>query len=131
MPTPSSRLLAGVAWSLVLTQVPTPAPVALPPGLDWDLLLKHGAPLVGVVVIIVVGALALRWVLNSPVAEALAERIRRRSRSDATGDEGQRVAALEDQVAQLTAHVAELGERLDFTERVLAERRERKLGAGQ
>jgi hypothetical protein len=111
--------------------IQTPAPVALPPGLDWNLVLTQGGPLVGVILVIVVGAMALRWVLRSPLIEALAERIRRRGHLDTAGDEPQRVAALEAQVAQLTAHVAELGERLDFTERVLAERRERQLGAGQ
>ena len=114
-----------------MIQTPPP-PVALPPGIDWNALLQDVVgPLVGVVIVIVVGAIALRWVLHSPVAEAWAERIRRRGRPDGAGDEPQRVAALEEQLAQLTAHVSELGERLDFTERVLAERRERKLGAGQ
>ena len=42
-----------------------------------------------------------------------------------------RVQALEEQVRLLSSQVSELAERLDFTERVLAERRDRKLGAGQ
>ena len=42
-----------------------------------------------------------------------------------------RMAALEEQVTQLRGEVSELAERLDFAERMLAERRERKLGAGQ
>jgi TolA-binding protein len=41
------------------------------------------------------------------------------------------VAGLEAQLSQLQGQVAELAERLDFAERMLAERRERKLGAGQ
>src|SRR5205085_9801874 len=69
----------------------------------------------------------------SPVGEALAERIRQRShgRWGAAGEDPQRVAVLEEQVAQLQGQVSELAERLDFAERMLAERRERKLGAGQ
>ncbi|HEV2749746.1 MAG TPA: hypothetical protein VGV12_04370 [Gemmatimonadales bacterium] len=47
------------------------------------------------------------------------------------GEDPQRVAALEQQVVQLQGQVSELAERLDFAERTLAERRERKLGAGQ
>jgi len=34
-------------------------------------------------------------------------------------------------VSALDGQVAEMAERLDFAERLLAERRERKLGAGQ
>jgi hypothetical protein len=110
----------------------TPLPPA-PPGLDWNLVLSQVvAPVVGVVVVLVAGALALRWLLHSPVGEALADRIRtRRGRADGGGEDARHVAALEEQVAQLSAHLSELGERLDFTERMLAERRERKLGAGQ
>src|SRR5207302_3143032 len=74
-----------------------------------------------------------RWVLRSPVGDALAERIRHRSagRWAVAGEDPQRVAALEEQVSHLQAQVGELAERLDFAERMLAERRERKLGAGQ
>jgi hypothetical protein len=77
--------------------------------------------------------LGLRWVLRSPVGEALAERLRQRShrRWGVTGEDPQRMAALEEQVSQLQGQVSELAERLDFAERMLAERRERKLGAGQ
>jgi hypothetical protein len=41
------------------------------------------------------------------------------------------VAGLEEQLSLLQGQVAELAERLDFAERMLAERRERQLGAGQ
>ena len=77
--------------------------------------------------------LGVRWLLRSPVGDALAERIRQRShgRWGAAGEDPQRVAVLEEQVAQLQGQVSELAERLDFAERMLAERRERKLGAGQ
>jgi len=53
---------------------------------------------------------------------------------DAPGEglgDDRRVAALEQQVSHLQGQVSELAERLDFAERMLAERRERKLGAGQ
>jgi hypothetical protein len=77
------------------------------------------------------------------VGEALAERIRHGSRrrhgrglgaewsdsQEAPGEAG-RVAALEEQVNLLNTQVSELAERLDFAERMLAERRERTLGAG-
>src|SRR5947207_1110079 len=77
--------------------------------------------------------MGVRWVLRSPVGEALAERIRHRSpgRWAVAGEDPQRVAALEEQVSHLQAQVGELAERLDFAERMLAERRARKLGAGR
>jgi len=120
--------------------------VPAPPGFDSThafVVLVHTLSTVGVVVALVFGA---RWLLNTPVGEAIAERIREGSRrrrhwkgfggewvdvpGESAGDPG-RVAALEDEVALLNSQVAELGERLDFAERLLAERRERKLGAGQ
>ncbi len=114
-----------------MMQTPLPPP---PPGLDLNLVIGQVvAPLVAIVVVMVVGAVVLRWLFRSPVGEALAERIRLRARGRTAGggDEPQRVAALEDQVHLLTSQVSELAERLDFAERMLAERRERKLGAGQ
>src|SRR3989442_14079961 len=79
------------------------------------------------------------------VGGALAERIRQGRRwqrhwkgfggewVDAPEDaaaESARVAALEEQVTLLNSQVSELAERLDFAERMLAERRGRTLGAG-
>src|SRR2546428_12977879 len=56
-------------------------PFPAPPGLDLNVLINQVvAPLVAVVVVIVVGAIALRWLFRSPVGEALAERIREGSR---------------------------------------------------
>ncbi len=74
----------------------------------------------------------MRWVFRTPVGEALAERLRLRSRGRASGAgaEAPEVAALTAQVARLEEQVSELAERLDFAERMLAERRERQLGAG-
>ncbi|PYO70040.1 MAG: hypothetical protein DMD69_00860 [Gemmatimonadetes bacterium] len=71
------------------------------------------------------------------MGEAFAERIRLRARGrwgvgvGGMGEDPQRVAALEEQVSQLQGQIAELAERLDFAERLLAEQRGRKLGAGQ
>jgi hypothetical protein len=41
------------------------------------------------------------------------------------------MAALEEHVGQLQGQVAELAERLDFAERLLAQKRERTLRAGE
>ncbi|PYP49237.1 MAG: hypothetical protein DMD45_15180 [Gemmatimonadetes bacterium] len=96
---------------------------------DINYLIHQMSPFVGLLLMF----MGVRWLLRSPVGEALAERIRHRSqrRWGAVGEDPQRVAALEEQVAQLQGQVSELAERLDFAERMLAERRERKLGAGQ
>ena len=104
-----------------------------PPGLDPNLVFNEVVPIITTVVVIVVVAVALRWIFRTPVGEALAERIRTRGqrRWGAGGDDPQRVAELEAQVSHLQGQVSELAERIDFAERLLAERRERKLGAGQ
>ena len=101
-----------------------------PPGPpDLNYVIHQVSPFVAIILMFV----GVRWVLRSPVGEALAERIGQRShrRWGAVGEDPQRVAALEEQVSQLQGQVSELAERLDFAERMLAERRERKLGAGQ
>jgi len=91
----------------------------------------------GVIGVAVCVAFVVRWVVNSTVGDAIAEAIRLNSRPRRhwkgrggewesvpvdTVDEG-RMAELEHQVRQLTAQVTEMGERLDFTERVLADAR--------
>ena len=102
----------------------------LPPAPDLNYVIHQLSPFVGLILMFV----GVRWVLRSTgIGEAFAERIRQRSRGHwgAAGEDPQRVAALEQQVSQLQGQVSELAERIDFAERMLAERRERKLGAGQ
>jgi hypothetical protein len=93
------------------------------------------------IVALIVGLVGMRWVFRSPIGDAIAERIRMRARGaggrwgvmgapGAPGDDPGRVAALEEQVARLEVQVAELAERLDFTERLLAERRAGRVSAG-
>jgi hypothetical protein len=109
-------------------QAPVPP---LPPGLDPNLVFNEIVPFLGLVVVVLVSAAVIRGILRSPVGEALAERIRARTlRRGGGGGDPERVAALEAQVTQLQGQVSELAERIDFAERVLAERRERKLGSG-
>src|SRR2546421_10685152 len=125
-------LVAPEAYSVHMLQVAAPPlPPTPPPGLDLNFLLDQLMPIVALVVVFV----GLRWLFRSPVGEALAERIRTRARGPwgvaGMGEDTQRVAALEEQVSQLQGQVSELAERLDFAERLLAEQRGRKLGAGQ
>ncbi|MGH7567709.1 MAG: hypothetical protein ACREL9_01875 [Gemmatimonadales bacterium] len=110
---------------------PLPTP---PPGLDPNLAWQQVLEWVGPIAVMVVIGLGLRWLFRSPVGEALADWIRsyrQPGTKQITGAGGERVAALEAQVAALQGEVAELAERLDFAERVLADRRGQKLGAGQ
>ena len=101
-------------------------------GLDVNYVIDQAMPLVAIVVIAIVGVAVIRALSHTAIGEALAERIRQRThRRLGGGEDPQRVAALERQVGELQGQVGELAERLDFAERVLAEQRERKLGAGQ
>jgi hypothetical protein len=107
----------------------------VPPGVDVNFLFSQAVPVLEIAVLLLFTGLALRWLARSPVGEALAERIRegtarRRHGSDA-GVSEPRLAELEHRLLSLDGQVSELAERLDFAERLLAERRERKLGAGQ
>ncbi len=127
-------LVAPEAYSVHMLQVASPPlPPTPPPGVDLNFLLDQLMPIVGLVVVFV----GLRWLFRTPVGEAFAERIRLRARgrwgvgAGGMGEDPQRVAALEEQVSQLQGQVSELAERLDFAERLLAEQRGRKLGAGQ
>ncbi len=123
---------------MLVTQ--TPAPDQLPPmppmPVDPNFLISQIIPLIGGLAGIVVFALVVRWFFHSPIGEAIAEgiRLRRRRRWGTPGDAGgeePRVAALEEQVRLLSTQLSELGERLDFTERVLAGSRDRRVGAGE
>ncbi len=69
--------------------------------------------------------LSVVGVAFSPLGRALAERIRGRPRSPAL-DTGE-VEALHDELAAIHRQVDELAERQDFTERLLAQARERGL----
>ncbi len=119
-----------------------------PPGVDVNLLLNQLFPLIGAVVGLIVGGVVLYAFLKSDIASAMAERIRagmhRRKHWKGLGGEwidmpsegagaldDRRVAVLEEHVGQLQGQVAELGERLDFAERLLAQKRERTLRAGE
>jgi hypothetical protein len=90
-------------------------------------------------------ALMARWFFQSPMADAMAERVRQQARRrrhwkgfggewvDAPPDEAgtdERTRAVEERLSQVEGQLAEMAERLDFAERLLAERRREQLGAG-
>jgi hypothetical protein len=114
----------------------------MPPGLDLNFVVDRVARALVLVALV----LGVSWAARSPLGAAIGERIRtgRRGRrvlgglgsawvegaGEGAGSDA-RVATLEEQVQLLGTQVSELGERLDFAERLLAERRERRLDAGQ
>jgi hypothetical protein len=112
------------------------------PGFDPTFLISQLIPLIGAVAVMVVGGVVLYAFFKSDLAKALAERIRagrhRRKHwkglsgewTDNPGEEVRddgRVGQLEEQVDGLQGQIAELAERLDFAERLLAQKRERSL----
>jgi hypothetical protein len=99
--------------------------------LDPNYVFSQVIPLVAVIAVIIAVSLGVRWLFRSPVGEALAQRIREGRRQGGRGaiESSQAQAQLEERVNQLQDQVGELAERLDFAERLLAERRERQLGS--
>src|SRR5436190_23890059 len=93
-------------------------------------------PLIGMIGGMVVAGVVLYAFFKSDLASAIAERIRaglhrRREWSD-TPIEGAAVdtehgAELEHRVTEMQGQIAEVAERLDFAERLLAQKRERSL----
>jgi hypothetical protein len=95
-------------------------------------------PLIGVIGGMIIAGVVLYSFFKSDLAGAIAERIRgigRRKRKGFGGEwdtpiEGadpEHVAELEHKVNEMQGQIAEMAERLDFTERLLAQKRERSL----
>jgi len=111
-----------------LVQVPAPTP---PPGLPSpEVVIGGGGPSTEQLLIMVIGAAVIVGIVFlGPIGRALADGLRHllggRKAADAPGLEG-----LKDEVATLQHRVAELEERQDFAERLLAQARERGLLAG-
>jgi len=120
---------------LIVAQIP-PAP-----GVDPNFLVSQLIPLIGAIAAFVVGGVVLSAFFKSDLAKALAERIRagmyRRKRwkgfgsewsdTPAEGIDAGHVAELEQRVVEMQCQIAEMAERLDFAERLLAQKRERSL----
>jgi len=93
-------------------------------------------PLIGLIGGFVVAGVVLYAFFKSDLAAAIAERIRagihRRKRWKDTPAEGielgeGHVVELEQRVVEMQGQIAEMAERLDFAERLLAQKRERSL----
>ena len=112
---------------MVIVQVPTPPPVTLP-----EVIVSGGGPTPALLFIARAGAaLIMAIVFLGPVGRALADGLRnllggnRRGAADTA-----ELEAVREEVAALRHHVAELEERQDFAERLLAQARERGLLSG-
>jgi hypothetical protein len=121
-------------------QQPTPLPTDLPPPIPFDP--NQLIPLIGMIGGRVVAGVVLYAFFKSDLAKAMAERIRagihRKRRWKGLGGEwsdtpidgladADHVAELEQRVTDMKGQIAEMAERLDFAERLLAQKRERSL----
>ena len=113
-----------------MIQTPLPSIPDIP--FDWLRFIDNDLmPLAAVIVVGVGVVLALRVIIKSPVGEAWAERIRRKTR-EKYGEPGAlsgeqaaaQIEAVQDQMGRIEAHLSELTERIDFTERILAKQKD-------
>lgn len=120
-----------------MIQTPPPAFPQIP--FDWLRFMDNDVmPLVAVIVVGVVVVVGLRVLMKSPVGDAWAERIRRKTR-EKYGEPGAlsgeqaaiQIEAVHDQMGRIEAHLAEINERLDFTERVLTKKDPNAIGPGR
>ncbi|HEV8304213.1 MAG TPA: hypothetical protein VGQ25_04590 [Gemmatimonadales bacterium] len=128
----------------MVVQGPVIAQTPPPPSIPFDP--NQLMPLIGMVAGLIIAGVVLYAFFKSDIAAAIAERIRagmhRRKHwrglggewidapGNTGGDEG-RVTQLEEHVEQLHGQVAELAERLDFAERLLARGARDTLRAGE
>lgn len=103
----------------------TPAPSDLPPMIPFDP--NQLIPLIGMVGGMVITGIVLWAFFRSDLAAALAERIRGRKKTEPLEIDAGHVAELEQRVIDMQGQIAEMAERLDFAERLLAQKRERSL----
>jgi hypothetical protein len=103
---------------------------------DWNVFWSNDlTPLILTVIGVGGFILALRVIMKSPIGEAMAERIRRKTNlkyGESTGLSGEQAAiqldGFQDQLGRIESHLAEMNERLDFTERVLTKKDPNAIG---
>jgi hypothetical protein len=117
------RPARGVGEHVILAQTPLPPPPMIP--FDPNQLI----PLIGMVGGMVIAGIVLWSFFKSDIAAALAERIRGRKKSSEAveGVDAGHVEELEQRVVDMQGQLTEMAERLDFAERLLAQKRERSL----
>ena len=87
-------------------------------------------PLIGMIGGFIVAGVVLYAFFKSDLAAAIAERIRtgvRRRKAAIDDAQGEHIAELDHRLSEMQGQIAEMAERLDFAERLLAQKRERSL----
>jgi len=103
----------------------------VPPSLPSPEVVIGGGPTAGVLFIAMVGAAAIMAIVFlGPVGRALADGLRHLLGAGRRGADTAELEAVREEMAALQHRVAELEERQDFSERLLAQARERGLLAG-
>ncbi len=110
-----------------MIQVPVPP---TPPSLPSPEVVFGGGPTTGQLLVLMVGAAAIVGIVFlGPVGRAIADGLRHLLGGRKV-EEAPALEAMKEEVAVLRRRVAELEERQDFAERLLAQARERGLLAG-
>jgi hypothetical protein len=108
---------------MIMPQVPVP-PTPPTPQFDPNLIfMNHGGP--SIVLLMVIAALTAGVIILWPLVRAFARRLEGKGSGDpALRSDVEQLHARLGEVDALQARVAELEERVDFTERLLAQSRE-------
>jgi hypothetical protein len=101
-----------------MLQTPAPPAPPVPPPFDPNIVFAHGGMDPGIVAIVVFALIAVTVILW-PVMRALARRLEGKSVDPALRDEVERLQHRLEEMDVLQGRVAELEERVDFTERML------------
>ena len=109
----------------MILQGPTPPPTPVIP-FDPNQLI----PLIGMIGGMAIAGIVLWRFFTSEIAAAIAERIRtgvRRRKAAIDDVQGEHMVELDQRITEMQGQIAEMAERLDFAERLLAQKRERSL----
>ena len=107
----------------MLLQTPPPTP-----GIPFDP--NQLIPLIGMIGGMAIAGIVLWRFFTSEIAAAIAERIRtgvRRRKAAIDDVQGEHMVELDQRITEMQGQIAEMAERLDFAERLLAQKRERSL----
>jgi Tfp pilus assembly protein PilO len=108
---------------MTMLQVPTPPTPQAPPFDPNLIFVNHGPP--GSVLLIIIAALTATVIILWPIMRAFARRLEGKGSGDpALRSDVDHLHAQLGEIDALQARVAELEERVDFTERLLAQNRE-------
>jgi hypothetical protein len=102
---------------VLLQQAPTP----LPPPIPFDP--NQLIPLIESIGMMFIVGIVVWGFFKSGLAAALVERIRGRRKDEIEGVDAAHVAELEQKIVDMQGQLTEMAERMDFAERLLAQKR--------